>query len=781
MSKKRKKDNKKFYAVTKGRKIGIFTTWNEASGSVLGFHGAAHKGYSSLEQAREAMRQTGLQQPIIFGETDEETDAGQEYSTGIHVEDPQSESEQKQNKETTSSQTCSCGQNIPEARTLKCNECHGRVHWACTLLPAYQVCAFVGSCRRYTCRQCADALFLSESVIEEMDRQKRMLYDDREDVTSIPTMTQETCSEQLHAEITDLKTIVYNLETSITNLAEQTHVSFEEMREHIALKNCKPSVKEDRADKSKAKRPENKNEYICGESPQQKPTDELKDKNTDTSTENDSDQITKPTKVVNNRQKLSSQVNRRRTLRKKTKQGESFTKNKKDVVTEIPTPSCSWKDDTLADFEDKQEEDENSSDDDTIVASSGEEEDTNDDHGSLPYVLIFHDETLDDIDPNRLGQGYGLHIKTKKMNKLEELKDIIDRTKATPETIVVHCGITDLKNETPKITSEKYVQMIKKIRQQMNESNIVISHALTSGDQELEAKGQVLKAYLFLELHTDKKISFLDYYFKQKEPMFKDATHLSSKGSSFIASRLGRYLEESLWIRPQIKRPRPKFQVKTDKEGEIHGKERQKDVNEKRPFERQKEIEHGQVRQYQISQDNRYERPRMTQNMKRDYYQYERPRTAQVRSYGYQYGHNKNTLGRRQSYHYGQNRTAQYWRQDYRYGRPLQTKEGKQDYQYEHSTRTQDRQHGYRYGRPMQTQDRRHEYQYENTIMPQNRRRDYGYEQSRATQERHQNFTHGHYKTTPNWRQNNRYRYNRIAQDWQRPYKGRTHSMNEQY
>ena len=39
----------KYYAVKKGRKIGIFSTWEECESMVKGFKGALYKSFSSLE------------------------------------------------------------------------------------------------------------------------------------------------------------------------------------------------------------------------------------------------------------------------------------------------------------------------------------------------------------------------------------------------------------------------------------------------------------------------------------------------------------------------------------------------------------------------------------------------------------------------------------------------------------------------------------------------------------------------------------------------------------
>ena len=43
----------KYYAVAKGRKTGIFTTWNETKELVNGYHGAKYKSFKTLKEAQE--------------------------------------------------------------------------------------------------------------------------------------------------------------------------------------------------------------------------------------------------------------------------------------------------------------------------------------------------------------------------------------------------------------------------------------------------------------------------------------------------------------------------------------------------------------------------------------------------------------------------------------------------------------------------------------------------------------------------------------------------------
>lgn len=43
----------KYYAVRKGRRTGIFTSWDECQASIKGFSGAEYKSFSSLEEAQK--------------------------------------------------------------------------------------------------------------------------------------------------------------------------------------------------------------------------------------------------------------------------------------------------------------------------------------------------------------------------------------------------------------------------------------------------------------------------------------------------------------------------------------------------------------------------------------------------------------------------------------------------------------------------------------------------------------------------------------------------------
>ncbi len=55
---------KKFYAVRKGYKVGIYNTWDECKKQVNGFSGAEYKSFQTLEEANEYM---GVEKKINIG------------------------------------------------------------------------------------------------------------------------------------------------------------------------------------------------------------------------------------------------------------------------------------------------------------------------------------------------------------------------------------------------------------------------------------------------------------------------------------------------------------------------------------------------------------------------------------------------------------------------------------------------------------------------------------------------------------------------------------------
>ena len=60
----------KFYAVSTGRRTGIYTSWNEAEKQVTGYRHCSYKSYTTLQEALQDMRVNGHDDPPIFRHRD---------------------------------------------------------------------------------------------------------------------------------------------------------------------------------------------------------------------------------------------------------------------------------------------------------------------------------------------------------------------------------------------------------------------------------------------------------------------------------------------------------------------------------------------------------------------------------------------------------------------------------------------------------------------------------------------------------------------------------------
>lgn len=552
---KKKGNDTKFYAVTKGRKIGIFTTWNEASEAVLGYHGAVHKSYDSIEKAIAAMRQAGVMCPSVYGITkdiDIENEEDEEEKEGRMEEDNTQEVE-NENLPSVSRQACTCKDEV-DGRTLKCSECHRKIHFACTSLPPYQLCVFVGSSRLYTCEECAEAKYGSETVLEELYRQTPTRNDVNKEMTSsVKKMTLDDGEKiKFEARIDELKTMVCNLEKAVSTMTENIYSSFHELREQYT-----PKIDTE---------PQNTWATIS-EKDCQGPSKAFSQTRTDSQ---------------KRKQRVKKKPIKQKVVQDMRKENESITENTslttKNKLTSIPDTmsTLNSKSTTESDDETQHEELKSISDESDISSKSDEEENTDDSDraeeissNSLPYVLILHDSVLDGVDAKRLGDGYGLAVKKKNIYKLENYEKELGKIKSTPEVLLLHCGVNNLKNESADATSQKMVQVIQKIREDFGETQIVISQATPTSDDELEAKRKLYNALVFGELFKMKNVSFIEHNINPyNKTMFQDLIHPSVRGSSVMAANIGRHLHARCWTttwKSGKRRPKPKFGKNFDK------------------------------------------------------------------------------------------------------------------------------------------------------------------------------------------------------------------------
>ncbi|KAL8565332.1 hypothetical protein ACOMHN_029027 [Nucella lapillus] len=115
-----KKEVQKYYAVSNGRKPGIYTTWNQASLEVTGYPGASHKAYESFSEAKMAMQQAGHATPEIFDGETQRADERENDKSLVMNEDLQNEEVTANNDDTIANTTtldntvtdaeCPCGE-----------------------------------------------------------------------------------------------------------------------------------------------------------------------------------------------------------------------------------------------------------------------------------------------------------------------------------------------------------------------------------------------------------------------------------------------------------------------------------------------------------------------------------------------------------------------------------------------------------------------------------------------------------------------------------------------
>lgn len=55
-----------YYAVAKGKKPGVYTSWDQAKRQVLGFTGAVHKSFKTQQAAMEYLQQQGVAAPAAM-------------------------------------------------------------------------------------------------------------------------------------------------------------------------------------------------------------------------------------------------------------------------------------------------------------------------------------------------------------------------------------------------------------------------------------------------------------------------------------------------------------------------------------------------------------------------------------------------------------------------------------------------------------------------------------------------------------------------------------------
>nr|KAG5713692.1 hypothetical protein BaRGS_024740 [Batillaria attramentaria] len=211
------------------------------------------------------------------------------------------------------------------------------------------------------------------------------------------------------------------------------------------------------------------------------------------------------------------------------------------------TPASPLSQDGLSDHNDS-----SSSSSDSDDESDREEEENGKDDNPAPRVLTLHDSILRALDPERLGDSYGLQMEKQNASKVEDCAS--KSGGQTPEAIVIHTGINNLKTETAEKASEKFVSVVQDLASKHPDAKIVVSKLDRATEPtDLQAKRELYNAMVFSALHQKERVSFINHdtlSSKAAKVYYDDDIHPSKRGADMMAGNIGRHLSQLLWEKP---------------------------------------------------------------------------------------------------------------------------------------------------------------------------------------------------------------------------------------
>ena len=518
-----KTKTEKFYAVSVGRQTGIFTTWNMASASVNGFPKAAHKSYETLEEAKEAMRLAGIVDPAVFTHQDQIGDVDEE--TVPKLDYRQHEIEIRK---------CVCEALHSTGRSLKCTECARKVNWECTELPPYQLLIFSKSSRKYTCKVCADIMYGDERLEEEIAAQLPDINGSKalkEKCVPAEPDTISRTSFEVHTQ--KIGSTLRNLEGAITNLTEQLVESEKARREEMELIS---SWQRDRSHPAHPPPPPPlpKQQSVTAGSDVQPPPSPQRgsmDQNPNSGDEGNTDP-SDPVRAI-----PVYKANSRREGRP----NDTEENNNSATPPSYHASSSSSSSSSSSEDEDETDTEDNESDVDTDT--------------ELQRVVLLHDSVMHGVDQKRLGKSYGFLMKKSKTATIEECRQHIKSRSSTKnaEVVCIHSGINDLKRDAPQAVSENLTALVTDILKRQKPTKVVISKTCPVKDRALQAKVDLLNALNASFFLGEDRVSFLDHsnLKPDNKNLMRDPIHPSARGTSILASNLGKHIESLLWEKPR--------------------------------------------------------------------------------------------------------------------------------------------------------------------------------------------------------------------------------------
>ena len=187
----------------------------------------------------------------------------------------------------------------------------------------------------------------------------------------------------------------------------------------------------------------------------------------------------------------------------------------------------------------------------------------------LPETFIIHDSTLHAIQPDRLGNSYGVHVNKAIAYTTADIEAAVEtltkRTNKSPDAILIHVGINDIKKKDANSASKNLLTSLTNLSHTHPNSKIVISKIAPTLDKTLKIKQNLFNALISAELYDNKHIHIIghDNLKTNYSYLRRDNIHPTQRGASVLAGNIGRSLRNMFWQMPQSRRrqsrqpPRP--------------------------------------------------------------------------------------------------------------------------------------------------------------------------------------------------------------------------------
>ena len=185
-------------------------------------------------------------------------------------------------------------------------------------------------------------------------------------------------------------------------------------------------------------------------------------------------------------------------------------------------------------------------------ASSSSSSSSKDPEVDLPHVWIVHDSVLNGVNCARLGSSYDFAATDIHVNNIDQIENCVEKVRSdleiSPDTIVIHCGVHDLKSSDAPSTTKKLTSTVKNLQKKFTRSSILISEAIAVKNKTLEKKRKLFNAQMEMELDNIRDVHVIEHHNMSVSRLRRNDDILPNRsGSSLLAGQLGRAIRRTVW------------------------------------------------------------------------------------------------------------------------------------------------------------------------------------------------------------------------------------------